>query len=67
MSKSTKSAVVEVSEVSLDDQLNGLTTKSAKIRLLDVQGFTRSQIATKLGIRYQHVRNVLITPLTTKV
>jgi len=48
-------------------------TVSARIRYLDSEGFTRSQI-TKLitnasggELRYQHVRNVLLTPLTTKV
>ena len=44
-------------------KLDGLPTKSAKIRYLDQQGLTRSEIAKLLGIRYQHVRNVLITPL----
>lgn len=39
------------------------TTKSSKIRALDASGYTRSQIANFLGIRYQHVRNVLVTPL----
>lgn len=38
-------------------------TVSAKIRALDAAGYTRSQIANFLGKRYQHVRNVLITPL----
>lgn len=48
----------------------GLPTVSARIRYLDSQGYTRSQI-TKLitngsggVLRYQHVRNVLITPIT---
>ncbi len=38
----------------------GLPTKSAKIRALDAAGYTRADIARFLGIRYQHVRNVLI-------
>lgn len=38
----------------------GLPTKSAKIRALTAAGFNRSQIASFLGIRYQHVRNVQI-------
>ena len=38
-------------------------TVSAKIRALDAAGYTRSQIANFLGKRYQHVRNVLVTPL----
>jgi hypothetical protein len=44
-------------------QLEALPTTSARIRYLAGQGLTRGQIAKTLGIRYQHVRNVLITPL----
>ena len=40
-----------------------LKTKSAKIRFLASQAFSRGSIADYLGIRYQHVRNVLETPL----
>ncbi len=47
-------------------QFNKLPTKSARIRYLDMKGWTRSDIAIRIGIRYQHVRNVLITPLTGK-
>lgn len=43
--------------------LNGMPSKSAKIRYLAVKGFSRGDIARILDIRYQHVRNVLITPL----
>ena len=43
-----------------------LPTTSAKIRELDSKGFTRSEIAKLLDKRYQHVRNVLITPLKKK-
>jgi len=45
------------------DKVAGLPTKSAKIRALAAAGLSRSEIAKGLGIRYQHVRNVLITPL----
>jgi AbrB family looped-hinge helix DNA binding protein len=38
----------------------GLHTKSAKIRALDAAGYSRSEIAEFLEIRYQHVRNVLV-------
>lgn len=38
-------------------------SKSNAIRYLASQNYTRSQIAKALGIRYQHVRNVLITPI----
>jgi hypothetical protein len=38
-------------------------TKSAKIRYLNSLGWSRGDIARHLEIRYQHVRNVLITPV----
>jgi hypothetical protein len=38
-------------------------TTSAKIRALFASGMDRSQIAVLLDKRYQHVRNVLITPI----
>ena len=41
------------------------TTTSSRIRYLSSIGWTRSAIALKLKKRYQHVRNVLITPVTT--
>lgn len=50
---------VLVTEVSYDH----LTTKSAKIRAMNAAGMSRMAIAKSLGIRYQHVRNVLITPV----
>ena len=43
--------------------LSTLTTVSSKIRYLDSQKMTRGQISSILGIRYQWVRNVLITPV----
>lgn len=54
MANLTKAQEKEVSEMS---------TVSAKIRYLDQIGMTRSQIAKYLDKRYQHVRNVLITPI----
>lgn len=53
---------VEVVET-LADQIAKLATKSAKIRFLSATGMKRGEIAKMLNIRYQHVRNVLITPL----
>ena len=38
-------------------------TKSAAIRGLAKKGLKVKRIATKLGIRYQHARNVLTRPL----
>lgn len=39
---------------------------SKVIRFLSASGLTKGEIAKVTGKRYQHVRNVLITPLTTK-
>jgi bifunctional DNA-binding transcriptional regulator/antitoxin component of YhaV-PrlF toxin-antitoxin module len=47
----------------MEEVVAGLTTKSEKIRRLGNSGYTRQQIADFLGIRYQHVRNVLIDEL----
>ena len=44
-------------------EAKGLKNKSQVIRFLDSEGFSRSAIAGFLNVRYQHVRNVLITPL----
>lgn len=38
-------------------------SKSAKIRALLASGMKRGDVAKTLGIRYQHVRNVELTPL----
>lgn len=35
-------------------------TKADTIRALDHAGYSRSEIAAHMGIRYQHVRNVLV-------
>jgi bifunctional DNA-binding transcriptional regulator/antitoxin component of YhaV-PrlF toxin-antitoxin module len=40
--------------------VDGLTTKADKIRALFRAGYSRSEIAGFLGVRYQHVRNVLV-------
>ena len=40
-----------------------LSTVSSIIRAMTKDGFTRGQISKSTGIRYQHVRNVLITPV----
>ena len=46
--------------------LEAITSISGKIRYLDGQQFSRGQIAKHVGKRYQHVRNVLETPLKRK-
>jgi hypothetical protein len=44
----------------MEDLTRNLPTKSEKIRTLGSAGYSRRQIADFLGIRYQHVRNVLV-------
>lgn len=43
-----------------EEKLNSFSTVSGKIRYLASLGMSRGDIARKLGIRYQWVRNVLI-------
>ena len=44
----------------MENVTKNLTTKSDKIRALNAAGYARQAIADFLGIRYQHVRNVLV-------
>ena len=44
----------------MENLTKNLTTKSEKIRRLGSAGYARQAIADFLGIRYQHVRNVLV-------
>jgi len=46
--------------IHVDQVVGGLGTKSDKIRALSAAGMSRADIARALGIRYQHVRNVLV-------
>lgn len=59
----TEKAVVKLTTAQ-NKAVENLETVSAKIRYLDSEGYSRSEIAKTLGKRYQHVRNVLITPIT---
>lgn len=54
---------VETSKFDLVALTETLKTKSAVIRYLHSEGMKRGEIAKLLNIRYQHVRNVLITPV----
>jgi hypothetical protein len=47
----------------IDTDLAAITTVSGKIRYLNALGWKKGAIAKKLDKRYQHVRNVLLTPL----
>ncbi len=49
----------------IDSTLASFKTTSAKIRYLASLNWPRGQIAKKLGIKYQWVRNVLITEVKT--
>ncbi len=49
----------------------GFKNVSTQIRYLHAQGYSRSETVTKIrlnglnrSVRYQHVRNVLLTPVT---
>lgn len=44
-------------------KIESMKTTSSKIRYLNSLGLSRSEISKYLQIRYQHVRNVLITPI----
>lgn len=44
----------------IKDVVAGLPTKASKIRALAKAGYLRTEIASILKIRYQHVRNVLV-------
>lgn len=49
-----------------EELMNEYKTKSGVIRYLDSTGMSRGMIAKFMNIRYQHVRNVLITPIKKK-
>lgn len=63
MSKKATKQVAPQVDVQLTEQLLTIPTVSGKIRYLHSLNKGRSEIATILNIRYQHVRNVLVTPL----
>lgn len=50
----------------VDTRYKDLTTVSAVIRAMSKDGYSRGEINRFTGIRYQHVRNVLLQPLATK-
>ncbi len=47
----------------LEELTKELKTKSAIVRKLHSEGYNRSLISKFMNIRYQHVRNILVTPL----
>lgn len=49
-----------MARLTFDEVTTGLQTKSDMIRALARAGYIRTEIASLLGIRYQHVRKVLV-------
>lgn len=62
MTTTTKKAAPTLSQETTK-ALEGITTTSGKVRYLASIGMTKGDIHRTLGIRYQHVRNVLLQPL----
>ena len=58
----TQDSEIQDSEIQVfkDSDLEAIKTTSDKIRFLNSFGWTRAEIAKRLGIRYQHVRGVLV-------
>lgn len=54
---------IESNDQEIESIRTSSTTTSEKIRKLSALNLSRSEISKILNIRYQHVRNVLITPL----
>lgn len=64
MSKKTTTTTTEAPVVEAPKfDPSAYPTKSAAIRALYASGTKKGEIAKLLNIRYQHVRNVLITPV----
>lgn len=54
--------IIKTKPTTLEAQLKEFGTKSALIRYLHSEGWSRGAIAKHMDIRYQHVRNVLLNP-----
>lgn len=61
--KKQATKIETTADEALQAELAACETTSAKIRLLTAKQMQRGAIAKLLGIRYQHVRNVQITPI----
>lgn len=53
----------QLAKMDSEQLLKIFTLKSTAIRSLTDLGFSRSEVAKMLGIRYQHVRNTLVQEL----
>lgn len=56
---------IEHQHKNVPEYIGALPTTSAKIRALTGLDWSRSEIADALDIRYQHVRQVQLLPLTS--
>lgn len=67
MSGKIKAAAIRETAESVELAIANDSTKSksARIRELAAMGIDRSTIANLMEVRYQHVRNVLVTELTS--
>jgi hypothetical protein len=63
MAKKQIKEEVIITDADIINEAETLVGKSAKIRFFHSKGWDRSKIAKHLDIRYQHVRNVLVTQL----
>lgn len=64
MTKAEKEVAVEVQEAfNAQTYIESCGSVSAAIRKLTEEGKSRGEVAKLLNKRYQHVRNVLITPI----
>lgn len=61
--ETNENTVDSVDERTIESYMEQYKTKSAVIRALHAEGRSRGAISKFMNIRYQHVRNVLITPL----
>ncbi len=70
MTDSTKTKFVTIktktNSYQVPEKYGELPSVSAVIRAMLADGFDRWQVHKVTGIRYQHVRNVDITPLANK-
>ena len=58
-----KTKETKTTEFNAEQFITACGSKSSAIRKLLAKGHTRGEVAKMLNIRYQHVRNVEITPI----
>lgn len=56
-------SIAAIDQFDLTTLMSQLHSKSNVIRFLLSKGYTRSEVAKFMGIRYQHVRNVQLMPV----